>query len=132
MNERRPSRVLSIVRGADAGSARTADPVLDVNAYAVADDVELTLVLKDRGVELAVTGGRAHPVHVAEVAVPVAAPTADLQGLVSSGVRVVAVKEDLELRGVDAATLVAGIAVIDESELAELVVQHDAVLSASG
>ncbi len=127
----RPVRVLSVVRGADAGSARTADPALDVNAYAVADEVELTLVLKDRGVELAEAGGRVHPVHVAGVPVPCASPTDDLRALVGSGVRVVAVREDLERRGLAAAALVEGVEVVDEAELAELVVEHDVVLSAT-
>jgi hypothetical protein len=49
-------RVLSILRDADVGAARDADPALDANAYAVADEIELTLVLKDRGVELGLDG----------------------------------------------------------------------------
>ncbi len=131
MNARRPVRVLSIVRGADAGSARIADPALDVNAYAVADDVELTLVLKDRGVELAEAGGRIHPVHVAGVPVPAATPNEDLLALVGSGVRVLAVAEDVAQRGLDLAALVVGIELIDEAELAHLVLANDVVLSAT-
>ncbi|MFT5223349.1 MAG: intracellular sulfur oxidation DsrE/DsrF family protein [Glaciecola sp.] len=124
-------RVVSIVRGADAGSARIADPALDVNAYAIADEVELTLVLKDRGVELAATGARSHPVLVAGVSVPVASPTDDLRGLIGSGVRVVAVREDLELRGLSAQALVDGVQIIDEADLAALMMDNDVVLSAS-
>lgn len=131
MTVSRPVRVLSIVRGADAGSARSADPALDVNAYAVADAVELTLVLKDRGVELAATGGRSHPVLVAGVEVPVAAPTDDLRGLLGSGVTVLAVREDLDLRGLDADRLVPGVGIVDEATLAALVVEHDVVLTAT-
>lgn len=131
MSRARPTTVLSIVRGADAGSARSADPVLDVNAYAVADDVELTLVLKDRGVELAVAGGLAHPVMVAEVSVPLARPTDDLQGLIDSGVRVVAVREDLDRRGLAAPRLLAGVGIVDEAALAAMVIDHDVVLVAT-
>lgn len=131
MTRSRPVRALSILRGADAGSARTADPVLDVNAYAVADDVELTLVLKDRGVELAVLAGGSHPVTIADVGVPVASPTSDLRGLLDSGVRIVAVREDLDRRGIAAAHLVAGVEVVDEVLLAAMVIDHDVVLSAT-
>lgn len=127
----RPVRVLSILRGSDAGSARTADPVLDVNAYAVADEVELTLVLKDRGVELAEAGGRSHPVHIAGLPVPSAHPADDLRGLVDSGVRVVVVREDLDQRGLGAASIVDGLEVVDEAALAAMVVEHDVVLTAT-
>ncbi len=126
-----PVRVLSLLRGADAGSARVADPALDVNAYAVADDVELTLVLKDRGADLAIRGSRIHPVDVAGVPVPAATPTDDLLALIGSGVRVVAVREDLRRRGLDESDLVAGVGVIDEADLAALVVEHDVTLSAT-
>ncbi len=131
MKRDHPVRVLSIIRGADAGSARTADPALDVNAYAVADDVELTLVLKDRGVELGEIGGRIHPVHIAGVAVPAATPSDDLLALIGSGVRVLAVREDVAQRGLHQDQLVAGIRLVDEAALAQLVLDHDVVLSAT-
>lgn len=128
---RRPVRVLSVLRGADAGSARLADPALDVNAYAVADEVELTLVLKDRGVELAARSSGIHPVEVAGVPVPAATPTDDLLALVGSGVRICAVREDLDRRGLVIGDLVDGIDVIDEGQLAALAMEHDVTLSAT-
>lgn len=121
--------VLSLVRGADAGAARTADPALDLNAYAVAEDIELTLVLQDRGVELALRDAHHRPARVAGVEVAVAAPEGDIRALVASGVRVLAVREDLARRGLDPAALVDGVDTVDEAELARLLVEHDVTLA---
>lgn len=124
-----PTRVLSLLRGADAGAARAADPALDLNAYAVAEDVELTLVLKDAAVELGLQKASSHPGTVAGIDVPAANPADDLLALLGSGVRVLAVTEDLAQRGLDPADLLPGIDVVDEPALAQLVGDHDVTLT---
>lgn len=124
-----PTRVLSLLRGADAGAARAADPALDLNAYAVAEDVELTLVLKDAAVELGLEGASSHPGAIAGIDVPAAEPATDLLALLGSGVTVLAVIEDLAARGLDPADLLPGIDVVDERDLAGLVVDHDVTLT---
>jgi hypothetical protein len=65
--------VLSVLRSADPGAPRRADPVLDLNAYAVAEDVELTLVLKAAGVELAVAGAHVRAATIGGLDVAAAA-----------------------------------------------------------
>lgn len=122
-------RVLSILRGADAGAARTADPALDVNTYAVADDVELTLILKDRGVELGLRGAACHPEAIAGVDVPAAVPATDLTALLASGVEIVAVTEDLEARGLTPTDLVDGIGTVAATDLPDLLLAHDVLLT---
>lgn len=124
-----PTRVLSIVRGADAGAARPNDPALDVNAYAVAGDVELTLVLKDHGVELALGGAACHQDTIAGVEVPASVPATDLRALLDSGVRVLAVEADLRARGLTAGDLLDGVEIVDEPVVAELLAACDVTLS---
>lgn len=123
-----PTRVLSLLRGADAGAARAADPALDLNAYAVAEDIELTLVLKDAGVELGLGRATARPGTVAGVEVPAAEPSTDLLALLGSGVTVLAVTEDLTARGLDPADLLPGIEPVTERELSSLLTTSDVTL----
>lgn len=127
---RRPD-VLSIVRGSDAGAARAADPALDANTYAVADDVDLTLVLKDRGVELGLRDIPCDQGSFDGVPIPVAEPGGDLRALLASGIRVHAVVEDLQIRGIDAEDLVPGIEPLTEAELTRLILASDVVLTTS-
>ena len=121
--------VLSIVRDADVGAARRDDPALDANAYAVADEVELTLVLKDGAVELALDGVCCDGANLSGVALPVTEPARDLRALIASGVRVFAVAEDLAVRGVEASTLVEGIEPLTEADLAHLIATNDLTLT---
>lgn len=123
------TRVLSLMRGADAGAARSADPALDVNAYAVAEDVEVTLVLKDQGVQLGVAETSAAPEAIVGIDVPVAEPETDITALLSSGVPVLAVRTDLQARGLGPEDLLDGIEVVEEARLAELIVEHDVTLT---
>lgn len=129
MTHRSHPKVLSIVRDADVGAARRDDPALDANAYAVADEVELTLVLKDRGVELALDGICCDGANLRGVAVPVTEPARDLRALIASDVRVYAVAEDLEVRGIATSTLLAGIEPLAEAELAGLIATNDVTLT---
>ncbi len=121
--------VLSILRSADPGAPRIADPVLDLNAYALAEDVELTLLLKAAGVELGVAGAHVQAAAVGGVEVPAAAAEHDLRALLASGVRVLAVEQDLVARGLSAGDLVDGVAPVPESRLTELVREHDVILT---
>ncbi len=123
------TRVLSILRSADPGAPRTADPVLDLNAYALAEDVELTLVLKAAGVDLGLAGAHVRPATVGGIDVPAAAAEDDLRALLASGVTVLAVEEDIKARGITPADLVAGIDVVSEADLARLVTDHDVTLT---
>jgi sulfur relay (sulfurtransferase) DsrF/TusC family protein len=123
------TRVLAVLRGADAGAARSADPAVDAATFAVADDVELTVVLKDRGVELGVAGTRCRSVVLAGVEVPASEPATDLEALLGSGVPVLAVEEDLAARGLRAGDLLAGIEPMVEADLAALLLRHDVTLT---
>lgn len=127
----RHPRVLSIVRGADAGAARPVDPALDATSFAVADDIDLTVVLKDRGVELGLDGVCCEGATLSGLAVPAAEPGLDLRGLIASGVRVHAVREDLMVRGIEPAALLAGIEPLAQDELAALILAHDVTLTTS-
>ena len=127
----RHPRVLSIVRGADVGAARPVDPALDATSFAIADEIDLTVVLKDRGVELGLDGVCCDQGTLSGLAVPAAEPGVDLRGLIASGVRVHAVREDLEARGIEPSALVAGIEPLAEVELAALIVAHDVTLTTS-
>jgi intracellular sulfur oxidation DsrE/DsrF family protein len=123
------TRVLSVLRSADPGAPRTADPVLDLNAYALAEDVDLTLVLKAAGVELGVAGAHVRPATVGGVDVPAAAAEGDLRALLASGVRVVAIEEDVVARGLAAGALLDGIETVPESDLTGLLIDHDVTLT---
>lgn len=123
------TRVLAILRGSDAGAPRTVDPALDVTAFALADEIDLTMVLKDRGVQLALRGARCRGVTIAGVEVPAPDPAADLAALLASGVRVVVVDEDLARRGISPGDLLADIEVVDEATIARLLLEHDVTLT---
>lgn len=125
-------RVLSIVRGADPGAPRVADPALEATSFALADDVDVTVLLKAQGVELAVDGACCQAVRLRGVEVPVAEPWLDLRGMIASGVRVLAVLEDVEARGLAHGMLLAGVGLIAEAELAGLILAHDWTLTTSG
>jgi len=124
-------RVLSILRGADAGAARDADPALDANAYAVADEIELTLVLKDRGVELGLDGACCDQNMLGGLAIPVAEPGIDLRALIRSEERFSRNAENLAARGIDPAALVDGIEPVSEADLSLLILEHDVTLTTS-
>jgi len=122
------TRALSIVGSADPGAPLAADPVLDLNAFAVADDVDLTIVLARAGVELAVADARVHATTVAGVDVPAATAGTDVSALLASGVRVLALAADLADRGIAPDELVPGVATIDDAGLAALVLASDVTL----
>jgi intracellular sulfur oxidation DsrE/DsrF family protein len=122
-------RVVSVLRGPCGAAARTSDPALEANAYAVAEEVSLTLVLRGASVELAVAGARAVPVELAGAALPPLAASQDLRGLVESGVAVHACGASLRARGIPLDALLRGVRVAEADDLAMLLRQADAVLA---
>lgn len=126
--ESRVRQVLSLVRDARVGALRHDEPALDTNAYAVVDEVDLTLVLKDDGVELALDGACCEGTQLAHAVLPVTEPARDLQALLACGVQVYAIEEDLARRGLATGDLIEGIIPIPETELAQLVLAHEVTL----
>jgi sulfur relay (sulfurtransferase) DsrF/TusC family protein len=120
-------RVVSIVR-AHPGAVRADEPSLEANAYAVASEVDLVVVLRDRAIELAVTGSEVCPGALASQPLPPAATADDLLGLLESGIVVYAAASDLARLGLRLDDLVEGVRAADERTMADLLRQADAVL----
>lgn len=121
-------RVVSVIRSLP-GAVRGVEPSLEANAYAVAEDVDLTVVLRDAAVELAVDGAEVKPDSLAGQALPAAAAPHDLRGLLESGIAVHVHAASVTARGIRAGDLVSGVAVSDDSALAALLRSADAVLT---
>jgi intracellular sulfur oxidation DsrE/DsrF family protein len=121
-------RVVSVLQG-PAGAARPNDAALEANAYAVAEDLDLALVLRGRGVELAQHRLPDAPLDLAGRPLPDPAAASDLRGLVESGVRVYVGADCLEHLGLGADELLAGVRVVDASAIADLLRDADAVLA---
>ncbi len=121
-------RVVSVLRRASA-ALRPVEPALEANAYAVAEDIELTVLLRGEAVELAVAGGLVRPGELAGVPLPPAASGQDLRGLVESGIGVLVAQEDLTSRGLGSAALVAGARPVTGGQAAALLRSADAVIA---
>jgi intracellular sulfur oxidation DsrE/DsrF family protein len=121
-------RVVSVLQRPPA-ALRSTDPALEANAYAVAEDVDLTVILRGDAVDFALAGGEARPGSIAGVALPPGAGGQDLRGLIESGVRVVADGSALTHRGIERASLVAGVEIVDRQQLTALLVDSEAVLT---
>jgi predicted peroxiredoxin len=121
-------RIVSVLRSAPP-ALRGTDPALEANAYAVAEDLDLTLVLREAAVELAVRAAEVRPADVAGVALPPAAGGQDLRGLVESGVRVVADAESLGAHGLRRNDLVPGVEIADQATIFSLLEASDGVLT---
>lgn len=121
-------RVVSLVHGV-SGALRPTEPALEANTYAIAEDVDLTVVLRGSAVELAVAGGQVRPGELAGVVLPPASSAQDLRGLLESGIGVIALAEDVTTLGLSAADLVDGVEVADTSTVAGLLRRADAVLA---
>jgi intracellular sulfur oxidation DsrE/DsrF family protein len=121
-------RIASLLRNAP-GALRSTDPALEANAYAVAEDVDLTVVLRGNAIEFALAGSEARPSTVAGVALPPAAGSQDLRGLLESGVRVVVDAGALTARGVDHSQLIPGVDVADDDEIATVLADAEGVLT---
>jgi sulfur relay (sulfurtransferase) DsrF/TusC family protein len=121
-------RVVSLLR-ASGGVLWGTEPALEANAYAVAADVELSLLLRGSGVELAVAAAHSSPGEVAGAALPPAASAQELRGLIESGVAVFVDSVDLDHRGLAAAELVDGARLIDRDQVAAVLGGADAVIA---
>ncbi|MDQ3529571.1 MAG: hypothetical protein M3425_06420 [Actinomycetota bacterium] len=112
-------RVVSIVRSAPS-ALRAGQPALEANAYAVAEEVDLTVVLRGPAVELALRASGASPHSVAGAPAPVSAAGQDLPGLLESGIQILVAAEDLAAQGLRPDELVAGVRAVDEARLLEV------------
>ena len=121
-------RIVSVLR-AGPGALRATDPALEANAYAVAEDVDLTVVLRGDAVEFALASGEVRPSQLAGVALPPAAGGQDLRGLVESGVRVLVEDVALHARGIPAQHTVSGVHIASEEQIAAALAQAEGVLS---
>lgn len=109
-----PRRVASVVRSAPVG-LRGADPALEANVYAIAEEVDLTVVLVGPAVELALAGPHALG--------------GDVAVLLESGVAVYACRPDLDRLGLRADDLVHGVRLAEPDVVAEVLRAADAVLA---
>ena len=121
-------RVVSLVRSGPQ-ALRSTEAVFEANAFAVAEDVDLTVVLAGAAVELAIAAGEVRPGALAGVALPPAASGQDLLGLLESGVGVLVADADLQSRGLAADDLVAGVEVVDGAAVADVLRRAEAVLT---
>lgn len=121
-------RVVSVLHGA-AGAPRADDAAVEANAYAVAEDIDLVLLLRGRGVELAQVRAGVAPPNLAGVALPDPSAAADLRGLVESGVPVYVGGDCLAQLGLAADDLLEGVRVVDADAVADLLRHADAVLA---
>ncbi len=120
-------RIVSVLR-AVPGAARAVDPALEANAFAVAEDVDLQVLLRDAAVTLAVAGAEIPPAHLAGVPLPAASPGHDLRALLESGIHVHADAASLARLGLTADDLVPGVAVVDDAAQARLLRDAQAVV----
>lgn len=123
-----PRRLVSIVRHAP-GAPRGSEPSLEANAYAVTQDVHLTVVLADDAVRLAVADGEVPPRSIAGAAFPPASPAHDIRALLESGIRVLAHDRALRAQGITAADLLAQVEVATDDEVGDVIVEAEGVLT---
>ena len=119
--------VVSVITGGQDALSST-DPAVAANVYAVAEDVELTVVLRGAGVEFAVDTGPVPPLELAGSRWPGSGGAVDLRGLVESGIVVRASVDDLAAGGLSGDDLIDGVEPIDRGELRELLRSAEAVL----
>jgi len=120
-------RVVSILSAAPAAMS-PADPVLEANVYAVAEDVDLSVVLRGAAVEYASRLAPGSPARLAGRALPNTRCARDLRGLLESGVAVYVEAQSADRQGVGAADLVDGVSIAGGDQLADLLHTADAVL----
>lgn len=119
--------VVSLVRG--SSGSRSLEAALEANAFAVAEDLDVRLVLAGDAVELALSGAVVHPAKLAGVPVAPASSGEDLRALIESGVAVHAVGDDLRRRGLASSSLVTGVVSVEREDLATLLRSADAVVA---
>ena len=123
-----PRRLVSLIRHAP-GAPRGSEPALEANAYAVTQDVDLTVVLQGDAVRLAVGAGDSPPRTVAGAPFPPSAPAHDLRALLESGIGVLVHDDGVRAHGIDVADLLPGITLADDAQIAEAVADAQGVLT---
>lgn len=111
---------------------RGTDPVLEANAYAVAEAVDLAVVLIGPAVELAVAPlqpAAGHAPTIGGVQLPVLAHDQDIRGLLESGVHVHVAAEDVLALGLSASDLLSGVRIADADAVAHVLREADSVLA---
>lgn len=120
-------RVVSILSGPPEAMS-SEDPVLEANIYAVAEDVDLTVLLRGAAIEYATVTREVPPATLADHPLPDARCARDLRGLLESGVLVYVDALSAANQGIDADALIQGVSVADADEQLELLHRADAVL----
>ncbi|HUG84491.1 MAG TPA: DsrE family protein [Euzebya sp.] len=123
-----PRRLVSLIRHAP-GAPRGSEPALEANAYAVTQDVDLTVVLLSDAVRLAVAAAETRPRTIAGAAFPPAAPSHDVRALLESGIRVLAHKDAVIGQGIVAGDLLEGVDVADDTAVAAAIADAQGVLT---
>ena len=119
--------VVSIMSGAPAAVTPT-DPVLEANVYAVAEDIDLSVILRGAAIEYAVDAPSAPVARLAGRPLPNARCARDLRGLLESGVPVYVDAASAAQQGWHGEHLVSGVDLADGARLAALLRSADAVL----
>ena len=120
--------LVSLLRRAP-GAPRGSEPSLEANAYAVSQDVDLTVVLLEEAVRLAIAGAETRPGRIADATFPPSAPAHDLRALLESGIPVLAHDRAIASRGLTPDDLVAGVEVVSDARIAGTMAQADGVLT---
>ena len=120
-------RIVSVLR-AVPGAARAVDPALEANAFAVAEDVDLQVLLRDAAVTLAVAGAEIPPPPHPGVPPPGPTPRPAHPAQRASGSHVHADAASLARLGLTADDLVPGVAVVDDAAQARLLRDAQAVV----
>lgn len=120
-------RVVSIMSGAPAAIS-PADPVLEANVYAVAEEVDLVVLLRGAAVDYAARVSPVPPNQLAGCAMPDARCARDLRGLLESGIAVYVDAASASRAGLAEGDLVDGVALADDALRFRLLTTADAVL----
>lgn len=123
-----PRRLVSIIRHAQ-GAPRGSEPSLEANAYAVTQDVDLTVLLVSDAVRLAVAEGETPPRSIAGAEFPPAAPAHDLRALMESGIEVLVHHEAMSRQGIVAGDLLSGVTIADNDLVAATIGGAQGVLT---
>lgn len=123
-----PRRLVSLIRHAP-GAPRGSEPALEANAYAVTQDLDLTVVLLEDAVRLAVAAAETRPRTIAGAAFPPAAPSHDLRALLESGIRVLVHGGHLTGQGIARTDLLQGVEVVDDDRIAAAIADAQGVLT---
>jgi hypothetical protein len=120
-------RVVSVLTGPPAVMAPE-DPVLEANVYAVAEDIDLTLLLRGGAIEYAVVTGETPAITLAGHRLPNARCARDLRGLLESGVAVYVDAVSAAHQGLDVDALIPGVGIADAHQQSKMLRTADAVL----